>query len=574
MSTSEAASIPENITATAIANGGKGPVDKLPSPPSWILRTDGPIERIGEWLNPIVVKECRQALKSRQFVITFALVLGCSWLWSLGGVAMLGPEVFYGSEGAEMFYGYYLILAFPLLVIVPYGAFRSLAGEREDRTFELLSITTLRPRQIVSGKLASAAIQMLVYLSAVSPCLAFTYLLRGIDVVTICFILTYLVAGSMAFSVGALLLATISRERHWQIVLSVALVLGLFFGFMGSCGLSMELLSYSQFTIYDPTFWQVHGAFATAYLTYFVMIFLAAAAQLTFASDNRSTALRVCAFVQQALFIGWFAFFIGKEINSGFWFFIVEGAALSFVVILLVNWYAQGILLTGESSELSPRVRRSLPKSFLGRTCLTLFNPGPGTGYLFALGNLTAGVIIALVAKEIIEIYQPSSSVMPIWGGPGMTGPGRAYQFSILTVAYLAFYLGLGIIVLRWCRRLTTTGTLTGVLIHALLMLVGIGGPLIVDSMLGWPFGGYNLLHVSNPIWTLMQSSTRRLDNFTAAIVVVAGAAMLLINARQIIAEVRNVRIARPVRVSEEDALLIEATAQKPAPTSPWDEGA
>ena len=34
----------------------------------------------------------------------------------------------------------YMILAFPLLVIVPYGAFRSLAGEREDRTFELFPL--------------------------------------------------------------------------------------------------------------------------------------------------------------------------------------------------------------------------------------------------------------------------------------------------------------------------------------------------------------------------------------------------------------------------------------------------
>ena len=34
------------------------------------------LSRAGDWLNPILVKETRQALKSRQFVITFLLVLG------------------------------------------------------------------------------------------------------------------------------------------------------------------------------------------------------------------------------------------------------------------------------------------------------------------------------------------------------------------------------------------------------------------------------------------------------------------------------------------------------------------
>ena len=39
---------------------------------------------------------------------------------------------------------YYAILAFPLAVVVPYAAFRSLAAEREDNTYDLLSITTLQ----------------------------------------------------------------------------------------------------------------------------------------------------------------------------------------------------------------------------------------------------------------------------------------------------------------------------------------------------------------------------------------------------------------------------------------------
>lgn len=66
-----------------------------------------------------------------------------------------------------MLYGYFLVLSIPLIVVVPFSAFRSLAAEREDGTFELISITALA-RQIVGGKLGSAILQMLVYFSALA----------------------------------------------------------------------------------------------------------------------------------------------------------------------------------------------------------------------------------------------------------------------------------------------------------------------------------------------------------------------------------------------------------------------
>ena len=116
-----------------------------------------------------------------------------------------------------------------MLLIVPFSAYRSLAGEREDGTYELLSITTLSARQIVTGKLGSAVLQMLVYYSALSPCIAFTYLLRGVDIVTILLVLFYTFLASVLLSAVGLMVATVSRARHVQVLLSVALLLGLAF---------------------------------------------------------------------------------------------------------------------------------------------------------------------------------------------------------------------------------------------------------------------------------------------------------------------------------------------------------
>ena len=42
-------------------------------------RFESLLDRASDRLNPILVKEARQAMKSRQFVITFALVLAGAW---------------------------------------------------------------------------------------------------------------------------------------------------------------------------------------------------------------------------------------------------------------------------------------------------------------------------------------------------------------------------------------------------------------------------------------------------------------------------------------------------------------
>jgi hypothetical protein len=541
------------------------------APPAWLARFDGRLERIGEWLNPILVKECRQALKSKQFVITFSLVLLCAWLWSIAGIAMLGPGVYYSFDGTEMFYGYYMILAFPLLVIVPYGAFRSLAGEREDRTFELLSITTLSPRQIVSGKLASAVVQMVVYLSAVSPCLTFTYMLRGIDIVSIVFILVYVCAGSLAFSLVALLLATVSRERHWQVVISLAVVVALCFGFFLSCAACYELLRSGSFPVDQRWFWIAHAAGATAYISYFALFFCAAAAQLTFASDNRSTPLRICMLIQQALLAGWVAFGIW-ETRSDSQFFSIGIPLIMGLTAAAVHWSVMGMFLVGESPNLSPRVQRTLPKTSAGRALLSWLFPGPGRGYVFVLANMAAAVIMALLSMLTWEALY---SINPM----GFRGPrfDQLATMGVLAVGYMAFYLGLGKLILAWLRQYSVVGALSSVLVHVLLVLLGCGVPLVIHLMSDFRTSGYNLLHVFNPFWSMEELVDRGAGTIhgtsVLCIVSAAGFVMICLNMRSVMEEIRLVRVASPTRVAEEEALA--ATLHAPAahvPLSPWDE--
>jgi len=523
-------------------------------------RVDRWIERAGEKLNPILVKEARQALKSKQFLVTFILLLICGWGWSLLAVAMLGRSVYYAPSGPVLLVGYTLILNVPMLLIVPFAAYRSLASEREDGTFDLLCITTLSSRQIVSGKLGSAVLQMIVYYSALSPCIAFTYLLRGIDIVTIMLLLFYTFLASLILSVFGLLVATITHIRHLQILLSVMLLLGLVAATISWCSFTVVWVNEADSVSYDDAeLWIGQLALLTGYVAYFVLFLLAAGAQLSFASDNRSTKLRVVMLVQQVLFTGWVMYYWMRyrEDEIPFLMMVFSG----------MHWMTMGSLMTGELAQLAPRVKRRLPQSFMGRAFLTWFNPGSGTGYVFAVVNLTAVGMLASAAAVIAE-----------WKG-ARCAPEQPefFSFTLLLCAYVAAYLGVGRLLVLWIRRYLNFGLLLPYLVHKILLFLGAAVPTFLQA---WAYGfddfdDYTLLQIPNWMWTLVEAGAGNIWATPAApILVLLGAATIfLVNLIVAAKEVEAVRQEEPERVRQDEVELHPELAPKEQKqTSPWDE--
>lgn len=457
--------------------------------------TTGRIEawlvRLGDWLNPILIKEARQALKSRQFVITFSLLLACGWAWSFLGAAMIGPEIYRGAEGRWMFYGYYVILSFPLLVIVPFTAFRSLTAEREDGTLELVSISTLSAGQIVGGKLGSAALQMMIYLSAITPCLAFTYLLRGIDLLSIVYVVCWLVAASLGLSVLALFLAGTSRQRHWQIVLSVVLVLGL--GTLFVVGLFL-VGGLTDMGFYVPAFdhsdfWVGNGIVLSLYACGMLVLFLCARAQLKFPSDNRSTDIRYAILLLQAVLLAWL-FWVWMEYAD-----IDRHMPLAIMYVSMVLWWFFGAFLVGEAAQLSPRVRRQLPHTLLGRTLRCWFQPGSGSGYVFALASY-AGVVlsVSLVAAEADQRRATFGAALSV-------DYKLLTWFGIVSLSYLTIFLGLGRLVMRGLARVVEATVPMAFAVQVLLVLLAICVPFVIGNLSN--IRTYWWLEILNPFATL-----------------------------------------------------------------------
>jgi hypothetical protein len=516
----------------------------------------------GDWLNPILVKETRQALKSFQFTVTFILLLIACWVVTMGGVALVGPRIFYAAEGGALMLWYYGILAFPLAVVVPYSAFRSLAAEREDNTYDLLSITALRPSQIVGGKLGSSVIQMGVFFSAITPCLAFTYLLRGIDLPTIALLLAYLFFWSLGLSMIGILLATLTKRRFAHVFLSVAFVGGLLWLFTFAIirtSIPMIQTSYSMFG--SAGFWISVLIITTFYLTSFALAFFAAAGMIAFSSENRSTPLRICMLVQAAAIVGWVAY---GWIESNYELFPVVGLGMA----AGIYWYVMGTMLTAEKPGMSQRVKRGLPHSLLGRMFFSWLNPGPASGYLFVVANATAAALLCFVGMIATWVI----------GRSGTSSPSMDEVFYMIVIGwgYLVGYLGIGLLTIGVLRRFAVVTMLACVLIHFLLLLGGFGIPYAIKSMsMALRDTDYTFLQITDPIFSLYHVAQGGViaDTWTLLVIIPSVAiCVLLANLPNVIRELRVVREAAPKRVLEDEAEL--HPPPESLPTNPWDEPA
>ena len=123
----------------------------------------------------------------------------------------------------------------------------------------------------------------------------------------------------------------------------------------------------------------------------------AAASTISFPAENRSTPIRIAMMVQTITMI---ALGSGMIAHNGFGVDVqtstIAIAMYMLAMMAIMYWLVMGSALIGESSVLSSRVRRSLPRTIFGRTVGSLFMPGRGRGYLLAVGNMIGWSLAAL----------------------------------------------------------------------------------------------------------------------------------------------------------------------------------
>ncbi len=414
--------------SAAIATGGV-PDDETTSQ-RWMRQIDQWAETIGDSVNPIMIKETRQALKSRQFVMTFSVLLVAAFAWTVAGSLSLMPMIYTTPSASRLLIGYYIVLAIPMLLIVPLAAYRSLEAEIDDGTLELLSITALSPWQIVLGKLASASLQMMLYLVALFPCVAYAYTLRGVDLPTIGLMIGVLITAALGLTIVALAFAPLARGRSGRIsTLLVVLMVLLMAEYFIGIGVGYTIVYGIPFAME----WTVFLLLAAVLLTISIghLLLTVTAAQLTPESENRSSGIRWSLLVLTILIFAFNAFAIEWDIEDREQALYVFLPSLLFLTAL---WTFSGALMAAESATVTPRIQRELPGNFFSRMLLLFFTPGPATGVVFAC----LGVLMVMAAAQLALERMPDLGNGAIGGGNG----AAAMRLLLLTyTSYLIVFL-------------------------------------------------------------------------------------------------------------------------------------
>ena len=466
------------------------------SDPHWLARLDQWCERLGDSLNPILVKETRQALKSRQFVVSFSVLLFAALGWTIIGSLSLMPQIYTSPSAPRMLIGYYIVLALPMLLVVPMAAYRSLEGEIDDGTLEMLSITTLSPWQIVLGKLASAMLQMVLYFVALFPCVAYAYTLRGVDLPTTLLIMAILIVAAIMLTITALFFAPLSRTRTGRITTLLAVMMTLLLSEWGLAYLVISMILYGNPLSNEWVFFLITATLMISVSLGHLMLTVTAA-QLTPESENRSTRTRLSMMGLTAVMLGLSTLAVQTLDQEGI------GVAVTFGFGLALAWTLCGSMLTAESPKLTPRMRRELPKSFIARTTLTWLTPGPVTGLVFATVNIVVLTSVLCYGLEYV-LSQPGS----------LAPPGLIMMLKRFCVAYTAYLIGFLVAVRLIVGVVRINNNPRAEIGLAALIAVAVLSALVPYSI-GLHLNdyrpySYSMWQITNWVWTLGQILNRQ----------------------------------------------------------------
>jgi hypothetical protein len=483
------------------------------------------IRRIDDWLNPIVVKELRQAVQGK-FVYASLLLLLTIQLASLGLYIISNGDFAeqYDAGRTAFIFLLAILMAICLLFIPAYTAVR-LAFER-DTNVDLLFVTTIKPSAIVWGKMFAALTITVLVFSACLPFMVFTYWLRGIDLPSI-FIL---MASSFLVVTVAVQLATfvacIQAGRVLKILLSLFLLILFLQAYVVTLTWSVyELQSGVGSRMATWRFWGP---------ACFVLMIAAAAIGLLFSlsvamikpvSSNRAMPVR--------LFVSgmWLLSFLASSIIS---YFQRDNTPLSVWGIISVVVFAGGFFVSvSEREQLGARVARTIPSSWLRLPAFFLFSGAAGGVAWSALMSLLTYMFFSILTASSRTLRTGSSlKDIKIWIA-GLALYGLAYAMSAL--------LARRYMLSRWVASKYTW------LVGLLLLAAGCILPFLVGYMVA--FGSFKKA-ADIGAWLVTNPFVLGLDEFQDAYLIFAAgwaALMGLLNADWFIEQIKAFRPAGAV---------------------------
>ena len=455
--------------------------------PGWLSRG---LNWMDQRMNPIVVKEVRQAVRSR-FVVGTLMTLLVVLVVIVGIVIAslsLSNRFTNTDNGAELFFVVLAILAGFTAFFVPLYTGVRFHSERNDSNTDLLFITTIKPRTIINGKVQIGIMLLMLLFSLCLPFMTFSYLLQGIDLPTIFCIITVAFAGIVALIYLMLFIACIPSGRLIKILFGLAGLgaIGMMFGM---------ILTVSRVTINtgivdlfsQPEARIAITIMAVVYLLACLIVHVSCVAIISSINSNRMLPVRVTLVFAWTLLLGVMLYFYRDMPGEAMFLFLTCGLGIAGVILMAAIC---------EREEIGPRVKQQVPRNPLLRALAFPFYTGSFRGIFLAV--MVAGATIPIWH----HYYHKRAMLVPLAKGHIHPLAQRAIDYlesmtpwSILCLYVLAY--GLTAI---WLRRKLLARRLPGGHTWALCGLM-ISAGVLVPLFAGFFIGAHRF---SDPLaWHL-----------------------------------------------------------------------
>jgi hypothetical protein len=184
-------------------------------------------------------------------------------------------------------------------------------------------------------------------------------------------------------------------------------------------------------------------------------------------------------------------------------------------------------------------VQRGLPSTFFGRSLLTWFNPGPGTGYVFAIASGSVGAISLGMIGSMFEFSWQAKTDTPV--------------FAALIVGYLLGYLGaIRLIAMPLSRRMGNGLAIPIACCAAVLLTAALLPTVLMVLTTGAPSYSYTPLEAIDWVWSLSEAFDRSFDPALALLVLIGGILITVVNLALLFREFEYQRITIPQRVEQD----------------------
>ena len=383
-----------------------------------------------EWeLNPIVIKELRQGVRSWTVTGMLMLFLTVLFIASLGFLVSQSFDVDVNlGLGASMFTAFMVILAGASIFFIPLYLGGRVTTERQENNPDLLYISTLSPARIIWGKCLCGAYIALLFFSACMPFMVFTNLLRGVDLPTVFFILFFLFVAVCAANMIAIFLACIPATRPFKILFALAGFFGSFWIVIPLVTLSLQMMrSGVGAMMAGRNFWIGAGTAFAVGAAIAGLFFVLSVALISPPSANRALPPRL--YITIFWLLGGFLA-LGWVIHRG------DARLLQFWTYPMFALMMLALLVTiSNSDQISRRVRRKIPA------------PGIKRVFAFIFFNGAAGGLI-WVALILAVTYFAASAIADSF--PALTSaPDKFGSWFPVTVAYAFAYALMALLIHR-----------------------------------------------------------------------------------------------------------------------------